>query len=298
MTPDNARSPEILFRQWLAAGIANALTSGLLNPIDVAKTRMQTSMRDATFRSTLISMAKDGGILRGWFLPGLSASMIREMLSSGPRAGFYAPVRDFYLSLIASTAVNSNVSNGRESTAKLLAALTTGVFGAVLANPIDVIKIRLMQDPSSYSSTVGALGIIAKSEGVAGLYKGLLPSTLRGAFIAAGEIGTYDIAKTNLRSILNVQEESVSVHIGASLITGVVASVVAAPFDLIKARAMASTGSVETISSVLQQLSREPGFPFSLFRGVVPAYFRLGPHALICFPVYEQFRILFGLGYL
>jgi hypothetical protein len=283
-----------LFRQWLAAGLANAFTSGLLNPIDVAKTRMQTTMLTSTFRSTLISMANEGGI-KGLFYPGLSASMIREMLSSGPRAGFYAPVRDFYLSLQALRFSNSTM---RESTAKLLAALTTGIFGAILANPIDVVKIRLMKDPTSYSSTIGALGVIAKAEGLSGLYRGLLPSTLRGAFIAAGEIGTYDIAKSNLRTILNVKEESVAVHIGASLITGVVASVVAAPFDLIKARAMASTGSVETISSVLRRLAREPGFPLTLFRGVVPAYFRLGPHALICFPIYEQCRYIFGLGYL
>jgi len=288
------RSFNILFRQWLAAGTANALTSGLLNPIDVAKTRMQTSMRNATLRSTLLSMSKEGGgVIKGLFLPGLSASMIRELLSSGPRAGFYSPVRDFYLSIAPVDIIISS----RDSLAKIAAALTTGVFGALLANPIDVVKIRLMKDPKTYTNTFSALTTIAKNEGFDGLYKGLLPSTLRGAFIAAGELATYDIAKTNLRNFLKL-EESFSVHVIASLITGVVASIVAAPFDLIKARAMSSTSSVETISSVMQQLSRENNFPLNLFRGVVPAYFRLGPHALICFPIYEQFRNILGLEYL
>lgn len=35
-----------------------------------------------------------------------------------------------------------------------------------------------------------------------------------------------------------------------------------------------------------------------LFRGWLPAYLRLGPHAIICFPVFEQLRRLFGLNYL
>jgi hypothetical protein len=180
---------------------------------------------------------------------------------------------------------------------KIAAALTTGVFGALLANPIDVVKIRLMKDPTAYINTFSALQTIAKNEGFDGLYKGLLPSTLRGAFIAAGELATYDIAKTNLRNFF-LFEEGFSVHVTASLITGVVASIVAAPFDLIKARAMSSTSTVETITTVMRQLSCERNFPFNMFRGVVPAYFRLGPHALICFPIYEQFRNILGLEYL
>jgi hypothetical protein len=292
MMSTDDRSFNILFRLWLAAGSANALTSGLLNPIDVAKTRMQTNMRNATLRSTLLSMSKEGGVIKGLFLPGLTASMIRELLSSGPRAGFYSPVRDFYLSIATIDVVGS-----RDSIAKIAAALTTGVFGALLANPIDVVKIRLMKDPTAYINTFSALQTIAKSEGFDGLYKGLLPSTLRGAFIAAGELATYDITKTNLRNVLQF-EEGFSVHVTASLITGVVASIVAAPFDLIKARAMSSTSTVETITTVMRQLSCERNFPFNMFRGVVPAYFRLGPHALICFPIYEQFRNILGLEYL
>ncbi len=34
------------------------------------------------------------------------------------------------------------------------------------------------------------------------------------------------------------------------------------------------------------------------FRGWLPAYLRLGPHALICFPVFEQLRRVLGLEYI
>lgn len=36
----------------------------------------------------------------------------------------------------------------------------------------------------------------------------------------------------------------------------------------------------------------------TLFRGWLPSYLRLGPHALICFPIFEQLRFLAGLDYI
>ena len=279
-----------LWKQWLAAGVANAVTSGLLNPLDVAKTRLQTGGGGsggggATLRATLASMWASGGA-RGLFLPGLAASMTREMLYSGPRVGLYVPVRGFLLER----------AGGNDSAAKVLAALTTGTIGPVIANPIDVVKIRLMRDPGAYASTAAALPAILRAEGVAGLYKGLAPSALRGAAITVGQLATYDIAKTTLRTTVGV-EEGAPLHVAASLITGVVAAVVAAPFDLIKSRAMAATASHESMAALARGVLAEGGVR-GLFRGLVPAYMRQGPHVLICLPLLEQLRRLLGLDYL
>ena len=286
---DPPSPPLLLAREWLAAGLANALTSGLLQPFDVAKTRMQLGSSSSTLRGTLAVMWGQGG-LRGLYWPGLTASMLREMLSSGPRAGFYSPMRGYYARMLG--------SSSEDPRPKILAALTTGTLGALLANPLDIVKVRLMRNPNAYTSTLGALPAIARVEGLGGLYRGLLPSTLRGAAIAVGELATYDMAKTSLGRVLGV-EDGPALHVAASLVTGVVASVVAAPFDVIKSRAMASDTRVVTIRSAVADMMREPGGgPLVLFRGVLPAYLRLGPHALICFPVFEQMRRLFGLEYL
>ena len=64
---------------------------------------------------------------------------------------------------------------------KVAAALTTGSLSCILANPIDVVKIRMQRNPAAYSSTLAALPAIIASEGIGGLMKGLVPSTLRGA---------------------------------------------------------------------------------------------------------------------
>lgn len=113
----------------------------------------------------------------------------------------------------------------------------------------------MMIQPKAYPSLVSALQTIHKVEGARGLYKGLFPSTLRGnqrrifvfhlyvssrnhdsgAFIAVGELTTYDHSKSVLKLNFGMSE-GFALHTVSSLITGLVATTVAAPFDLLKSR--------------------------------------------------------------
>lgn len=171
----------ILALEWLSGGSSNAIASAVLNPMDVAKTRMQT-MSSTTpgsraspihLSEVLRSIYRTEGIVGVW-RPGLSASMAREMLYSGPRAGFYVPIRNHIKLLLGETDYEDHLL------VKVLSALATGTLGAVIANPVDVVKIRMMVDPHSYKSMFHGLREISRVEGFGGLYKGLFPSTLRG----------------------------------------------------------------------------------------------------------------------
>ena len=225
----------MLILEWLSGGLANAISSSLLNPMDVSKTRMQaelitgngTKMNNITITRTIYNLYLEGGIVGLWS-PGLSASIAREMLYSGPRSGFYVPLRD---------AISKRYGHNGESNlfCKILTAMATGTLGAVIANPVDLIKVRMMVTPTRYTSLIHGLGEVYKREGLHGLYKGVVPSTLRGAFIAAGELATYDHAKTSIKHYFHV-EEGYKLHTISSLVTGLVATTVAAPFDLIKTR--------------------------------------------------------------
>lgn len=216
------------------------------------------------------------------------------MLSSGPRAGLYVPVRDW---AIATTACNKD-----SLLIKLSAASACGIVGSVIANPVDVVKVRAMVDSRS-PSLISSLRQVWREESIAGLYRGLFPSTLRACFIAAGELGTYDIAKTSLRGLFG-ENEGVGLHVVASLITGVVAAIVAAPFDVLKTQMMlpssssiaGARGKEQGLVASAVNLVRAEGITV-LLRGVVPSYLRLGPHALISFPLLEQLRKAFGLDF-
>lgn len=283
-----------LIREWLAGGTANAITSSFLNPMDVSKTRLQSisiaKHQKAQLRQVFFQLYAEGGVIGLW-TPGLLASCMREMLNSGARAGFYTSIRDEI-----NRVFNIQHSKQDHLLPKIAASMLTGTLGALLANPVDVVKIRMMTNPKTYPSTFHAFPIIIQSEGVLALYKGLIPSTLRGAFISAGELASYDHSKTILKSYFQVKE-GIPLHIGASLITGMIATTVAAPFDMVKTRAMNSTTTTGFhVITLFVNIIKNEG-PLALFRGWIPSYLRLGPHALICFPIFEQIRRVLGLDY-
>jgi hypothetical protein len=287
-------SPLELAASWLAAGTANALTSALLHPLDRARVVQQLQRPPLPLRATFASMlaASGGSAFSALWLPGLYASMIRELLYSGPRIGFYVPVRD-----AVDAALGGANGGGASGVAlKVATGVCTGVLGCILSNPIDVVKVRLMRAPRAYGSTLGAVPQIVAAEGVAGLYKGFVPSTLRGAAMTVGQITCYDVSKGELARALALPEGP-ALHVAAALVTGACATLLSAPFDVIKTRAMARADAHESVPSVLRALWREGGLPASLFRGIAPAYMRQGPFVLICMPLMEQLRALAGLGY-
>jgi len=132
-----------VFGDWAAAASANAMTSAFLHPLDVLKTHLQLtnismvgkseagagSFRQVSMTHTFSTIYRERGLVGLW-LPGLRATMLREMSSSGVRAGFYIEMREQMDHLV-----------GRETDAptlkRVLAAMSTGWLSAVLSNPID-----------------------------------------------------------------------------------------------------------------------------------------------------------------
>jgi len=263
--------------------------SAILNPVDVIKTRRQLSPAHVTASILVRQVVQTDGIFGLW-TPGLRATVVREVLYSGCAKGLYPYARR------AVAGDNPDPS----LLARAAAASLTGFGGSVLANAADVVKIQQFAATTSHNqSLLATVTEMIRREGIiAGLLlRGVSASAPRGAAIAIGEITTYDYTKSRLRSIfppVAQNRDPFVVHVLASIVTGVVATTVAAPFDIIKSRTMASKDVQSHAGSILRELLQADG-ALALLRGWWPAYLRLAPHAVMTFPLLEQMRRALGL---
>ena len=117
------------------------------NPMDLVKVRQQLEGQSATLAlahgqkaksstfwgTTLIRMIREEGVLS--IYKGLSASMMREMSYSGIRFGAYDGCKGLVLAVVPEKIM------GKDSFGvKLGAGMLSGMLGAGVANPADVVR--------------------------------------------------------------------------------------------------------------------------------------------------------------
>lgn len=122
----------------------------------------------------------------------------------------------------------------------LLAGASARSAASVLFLPITVVKTRFeaMGISNPYSSTIGAMQTIARVEGVSSLYRGLVPTVLRDAPHSAFYYAMYNYTKEVLSPYRRPDSQiPVAVlNFVAGLISGLTATIISHPFDVIRTR--------------------------------------------------------------
>ncbi|KAJ3027945.1 UNVERIFIED_CONTAM: hypothetical protein HDU68_002801 [Siphonaria sp. JEL0065] len=316
-----------LFAGLLCGGLANLVPSVLTNPFDSIKIRLQcqpvpTSGYDRYYKSfshAARTIFREEG-WRGLIIPGMVATCLRELSYSSLRFGLYQPVKFTLhrLFLDENGGQNTNtVAKGSEPFAiKVIAAVSIGCIGSAVANPTDLVKIRLQREfghvnkegiltsglqkgsPPSYNNTFHAFYKIVQTETFWGLYKGVQATALRASLVTGAQLSTYDETKYLLKKY-GIMEEGIPLHIVGSITAGLAATTAGAPADIIKTRLLSQkqdvVGGYTGIVDCFAKIVKAEG-PMALFRGWVPSYCRIAPHFIISLPLYEQLRKGFGLG--
>eukprot|EP00955_Chlamydomonas_euryale_P111498 366070-Chlamydomonas_euryale.AAC.9 len=78
---------------------------------------------------------------------------------------------------------------------RLTAGACAGMTATALTHPLDTVRLRLALPGHPYPSASGAFLAIARNEGLAALYKGLVPTLLGVAPYAALNFASYDMMK-------------------------------------------------------------------------------------------------------
>lgn len=171
---------------------------------------------------------------------GLSAGLQRQMCFASVRLGCYDGVKNFYGSLIRER------EDGMQIFTRILAGLTTGGMAVIVAQPTDVVKIRMQAQIKTnplvkpkYTSTVGAYKMIGREEGMKGLWRGAAPNVGRNAIVNVAEIVCYDIVKDCLIQYAQM-EDNIKCHFSAATIAGFATTICASPIDVVKTRYMNS----------------------------------------------------------
>ncbi|KAL5010216.1 hypothetical protein ScPMuIL_012521 [Solemya velum] len=149
---------------------------------------------------------------------------------------------------------------------KFLGAGTAACMADCITFPLDTAKVRLQLQGETgkvkhihgqmttskpkykYRGLAGTVSVIMKEEGVAGLYKGIVPGLQRQMCFSCIRIGCYDDLKNKWHTFFygqnkQQQQTTLGVRILSGLSSGALAVTCAQPTDVVKIRMQGSTSS-------------------------------------------------------
>ena len=298
-----------LVQRWLLGGVAACCGETATYPLDFCKVRLQlqnelgksltgeaASGKARGLLATAAHIFRSEGLLAMY--GGLSAAALRQFVYGGIGVGLYVPVRTLVIGRDADPKKASLLQ-------RIAAGALSGSLGQLVANPFDLVKVRLQADgrlkalgqAPRYRGTLDALRRIPAEEGVAGFYKGLGPSIGRAAVINGCGIASYDQTKVVVLQLTGRDKGLVPQVIG-SLVSGLVSAIVSTPFDVIKTRMMNQAEGKRLYSGPIDcvvKTVRSEGVG-GLYKGFTPAYARLAPHRVVHFVALEQLNRIFGVA--
>lgn len=210
-----------LFTAGTAACIADLATF----PIDTAKVRLQLQgelimeeglgLRYRGLLGTIQTIAREEGPKA--LYNGLTAGLQRQMCFASVRLGLYENVKSIYESLLDQSPDSLNVMT------RIMAGLTTGTMAVTIAQPTEVVKIRLQAQnkliETRYTSILDAYRQIGQQEGVRGLWKGTCSNIVRSSIVNVSEIVCYDLVKQMLIKSVGMKD-NIYCHFSSAVFAG------------------------------------------------------------------------------
>ncbi|GJJ76247.1 solute carrier family 25, member 33/36 [Entomortierella parvispora] len=308
---------------FLAGGTGGMVGALVTSPLDVVKTRLQSSLYHSSQSSTVVprtGISAVAGHIKDTCL--FLGHIYRH---EGPRA-LYKGLGPNLVGVIPARAINfatygngkkfyTDLNNGKETAiVHLSSAATAGVVTATMTNPIWLVKTRMqlqVEGVRQYKNSLDCVYQILKTEGIRGMYRGLSASYLG---VAEGTIQwvIYEKLKTSLKERRRLNGSSASQgymiggkdieewveFLGAAGAAKFIASAITYPHEVLRTRlrqvpvgneAPKYTGLKQTFQLVL----KEEGVA-ALYGGLTAHMMRVVPNAAIMFFCYEAILHRFG----
>ncbi|WVZ75258.1 hypothetical protein U9M48_023331 [Paspalum notatum var. saurae] len=259
-----------VLKSALAGGLASALSTSLLHPIDSMKTRVQAST--LSFPELISKLPQIGiqGLYRG-SIP----AILGQFSSHGLRTGIFEASK-LVLIHVAPTLPEIQVQS--------MASFCSTVLGTAVRIPCEVLKQRLQA--GIFNNVGEAIVGTMRQDGPKGFFRGTGATLCREVPFYVAGMCLYAEAKKAAQHVLKRDLEAwETVAVGA--LSGGLAAIVTTPFDVMKTRMMtAPPGTPVSMQMIVFSILRNEG-PLGLFKGAIPRFFWIAPLGAMNFAGYE-----------
>lgn len=277
---------------FFAGGICAFITHAVCTPIDVVKTRIQTTqgryfgMVDAFQKIVL----EEGPMT---LLKGLGATASGYFLHGAFKYSFYE-VFKLLFSVSAEAAIKPPLS------VSAVSGFFAECIACVLLCPMEAIRIRSVADSSFPTAVVAGLSLLLKSEGMHGWYKGLPAMLLKQVPYTVGQFVSFEVAVTVVKRVVEayagVQEGSsavASISSVAGLLAGITAAIISHPGDTILSKINQEPSEGGAMAQILR-VARAAGF-VGLFLGLGPRILQVSCMIGGQFLIYDSIKLWCGI---
>lgn len=180
---------------------------------------------------------------------GISPAILRQSIYGTLKFGSYYSIKN----LVVKHYYDGDTSQENMYINVSCAALAGG-FSSAIANPTDVLKVR-MQAQGRSATTLPLYKCfyeVYRTEGFKGLYRGVIPTSQRAMTIAAVELPVYDFCKNCLLEYVGNQPIN---HFISSFIASLLAAIASCPIDVIRTRLMNQKKILRSYGTTTQSIA-------------------------------------------
>lgn len=163
-----------------------------------------------------------------------------------------------------------------------IAGFTARIAAGTILMPVTVIKTRFEANLAS-SSVLGTATHIIKSQGIRGLFSGIVATTFRDAPYA----GIYVAFYSRFRKSMESQFPSTLNNAVSAALAGTCSTLVTQPFDVIKTRMQLDPVSNKSFIRTLKAIAKNEGY-VGFLSGIGPRLLRKPLQSMITWLVYEE----------
>ncbi|CCK68354.1 Ctp1p KNAG_0A07000 [Huiozyma naganishii CBS 8797] len=286
-------------KSFVAGALAGAIEASITYPFEFAKTRLQlidkTSKASRNPLVLIYNTAKAQGI--GSIYVGCPAFIVGNTAKAGIRFLGFDTIKDL---------LRDRETGELSGTKGVIAGLGAGLLESVVAvTPFEAIKTALIDDKQATTpkyqnngrSMLANYARLVKDEGFSGLYRGVLPVSMRQAANQAVRLGCYNKIKTSIQEYTNSPKDK-PLSSGLTFVVGAFSGIVTVystmPIDTVKTR-MQSLDSTKYTSTVncFTTIFKEEGLKV-FWKGATPRLGRLILSGGIVFTIYEKVLVVLG----